>query len=76
VKAGLPKITLHGLRHNFASILLWRGVDIAVVSKLLGHTSVAFTADIYADLIADVARRAVEGVSLSIPRKATAHTPA
>ncbi len=35
---GLPDMTLHGLRHMHASLLLAGGTDIALVSKRLGHS--------------------------------------
>jgi integrase len=38
----------HGLRHTYATLSLEAGVDISVVSKQLGHSSVAVTAAIYA----------------------------
>jgi integrase len=38
----------HGLRQTYATLSLEAGVDISVVSKQLGHSSVAFTAKIYA----------------------------
>lgn len=40
---------LHGLRHGFGSILLTNGVDIKIVSKLLGHKKISTTYDIYID---------------------------
>ena len=46
-KAKLPKMTLHGTRHQQASLQLAAGTPLAVVSKRLGHSSVAVTADIY-----------------------------
>ena len=42
-KAGLPKITLHVLRHSFASQLAIKGVSIAVIQQLLGHTDIKTT---------------------------------
>ncbi len=50
--AGLPDLTLHDLRHSFASIMLheWR-VPPAVVSKMMGHASISFTFDVYGHLI-------------------------
>lgn len=52
VRIGLPAITLHDLRHSFASIMLheWR-VPPAVVSKMMGHASISFTFDVYGHLI-------------------------
>jgi len=38
----------HGLRHTHATLALESGLDISVVSKRLGHYSVAFTAKVYA----------------------------
>lgn len=61
-RAGLPEITLHELRHTFASIMLheWL-VPPAVVSKMMGHASISFTFDVYGHLIPsadeDVIRR-------------------
>lgn len=43
-RAGVDRVTLHWLRHWFASTLLDQGVDIRVVQELLGHESVATTA--------------------------------
>lgn len=41
--AGLPKVTLHVLRHSFASQLAMKGVSIAVIQRLLGHTDIKVT---------------------------------
>jgi len=43
----LPQITFHQLRHTNASLLLAQGVDIATVSKRLGHAKNSITLDIY-----------------------------
>lgn len=43
--------TLHTLRHTFASRLFRRGVEVKVVSELLGHSSVKITYDIYIHVI-------------------------
>lgn len=45
--AGVRTISIHGLRHTYASLSLMRGVPIEVVSKQLGHASVAFTLSQY-----------------------------
>ncbi|MBE6122518.1 MAG: site-specific integrase [Erysipelotrichaceae bacterium] len=43
----LPAIHLHDLRHTYGSRLLSKGVPLADVSKLMGHSSVQITAEIY-----------------------------
>ncbi len=46
-KAGLRRITLHGMRHTYATIRISKGDNIADVSKQLGHSSVQITTDVY-----------------------------
>lgn len=46
-KLGLKGIGLHSLRHSHGSQLLASGVPLTVVSKRLGHSSVAVTAQVY-----------------------------
>jgi integrase len=50
---GRPLVTLHGLRHTAASIMLGAGVPLLVVSRQLGHASPQITATIYAHLSSD-----------------------
>jgi integrase len=45
--AGLPSRTWHDLRHGFASRLADAGVDLLVISRLLGHSGVGITATTY-----------------------------
>jgi integrase len=47
-RAGLPKITLHALRHGYASTLLAAGVGIKTVQTLMGHATVQMTLNVYA----------------------------
>jgi integrase len=50
-EAGLPDIRFHDLRHTFASIALSKGANINAVSKMLGHSSVRITLDVYGHLM-------------------------
>ncbi len=59
-KAGLPRITLHQLRHSAASALLAAGVGLKQVSEMLGHSSVAITGDIYAHVDISLRRQTAE----------------
>jgi integrase len=46
-KVGLEGVSLHSLRHSHASILLSKGVPVAVVSQRLGHADQNITLSIY-----------------------------
>ena len=46
-------------RHTFVSMLFRKGVDAKTVSELLGHSSVAFTMNIYVHLIEEQKSNAV-----------------
>lgn len=46
-RKGLPSVSLHGLRHTYASLLHSSGVDMAAVSANLGHSNLSTTANIY-----------------------------
>lgn len=50
-KAELPDIRFHDLRHSCATLLLDWDVPLAVISKMLGHSTIAITADIYCDVL-------------------------
>ena len=58
--AGLKGITLHSLRHSFATLQLARGEAPKVVQEILGHSSIAVTSDIYSHVIPGMKESAVE----------------
>lgn len=62
-KAKLENVTLHTLRHTFASHLVMAGVDLATVSKLLGHKDISTTM-IYSHLSPDHLSQAVKRLDL------------
>ncbi len=47
-RAGLPPLRFHNLRHTFSTLALQNGVDIKMVSGMLGHYSTGFILDTYA----------------------------
>ncbi|UCH42259.1 MAG: tyrosine-type recombinase/integrase, partial [Dehalococcoidales bacterium] len=49
--AVLKNVCFHDLRHTFASLMLLRGAKPKVISEALGHSSVAFTMDVYSHII-------------------------
>ena len=48
---GIPEISIHGLRHTHASLLMFAGVSIASVSRRLGHSSITTTQKVYMHII-------------------------
>jgi len=50
-RVGLENVRFHDLRHTFASLMLLRGAKPKVISEALGHSSVAFTMDVYSHII-------------------------
>lgn len=62
-KAGLPEHGPHVLRHTFATLLLEDGVPIHVVSRILGHTNIRITVDIYGHLSDEGQEHAMNKIS-------------
>lgn len=62
--AGIKKkITFHGLRHTYATLLITNGTDIYTVSKMLTHKNVA-TTQIYAEVVNQKKRDAANSITL------------
>lgn len=47
----LPQISIHGLRHTHATLLLSKGENVKVISDRLGHASVKITLDTYSHVL-------------------------
>lgn len=67
-KLGLEHVPLHTLRHIAASLLIEAGVDIALISKRLGHSKISITADTYGHLIGKASKRAAAAAAKLVPR--------
>lgn len=52
-QAGLRPVSFHSLRHSNASIRIKKGQNLKYLSKQMGHSSVAFTLDVYGHLFED-----------------------
>lgn len=65
-KAGVPEITIHGLRHTHASLLLFAGVSIASVARRLGHASMTTTQKTYLHIIQELENKDVDLVMRSL----------
>jgi integrase len=55
--AGVTEVTLHELRHTFASILIGQGFDVTFVADQLGHSDPGITLKVYAKLYDPAQRR-------------------
>lgn len=58
-KSGLPHIRFHDLRHSAATILLQAKVQLKTVQELLGHSTIATTADIYSHVSSEMREEVV-----------------
>ena len=65
-KAKIPVITIHGLRHTHASLLLFAGVSIASVARRLGHASMTTTQKTYLHIIQELENQDVDLVMRSL----------
>lgn len=59
LKAGLPQMPFHSLRHTFASLLLSQNVHPKVVQEMLGHSTITLTLDTYSHMLPDMQDGAV-----------------
>ena len=61
---GIRKVGVHALRHTYATRLFEKGVDIKIISELLGHSSTEITYRIYVHVIDSLKESAVEALDL------------
>ena len=66
---GLPPISLHGLRHSFASVANSQNVPMFSISKALGHSSTSVTSAVYMHLFDDAVADVVSQVASAITGK-------
>jgi integrase len=59
-QTGMRRITLHTLRHTSATLGLASGESLLEVSRRLGHSSVAITADLYTEIPPETAHASAE----------------
>ena len=65
-KLEIPVISIHGLRHTHASLLLFAGVSIASVARRLGHASMTTTQKTYIHIIQEMENRDIDLVMRSM----------
>lgn len=68
-QTGMRKVRLHDLRHSSATIGLASGESLLEVSRRLGHSSVAITADLYTEIPPETAHASAERLAAYLRRK-------
>lgn len=65
-KLGISEISVHGLRHTHASILLYAGVSIGSVARRLGHASMTTTQKTYLHIIQELENQDIDLIMKSL----------
>lgn len=59
-------LCFHDLRHTCATLLLREGVNVKVVSEMLGHASITITLNIYAHVLPDMQDSAADAMEAAL----------
>ena len=68
-RIGLPKVTLHSLRHTNITLQIIAGVDMKTVSTRAGHARVSTTSDIYSHFLKSSDKNASETINKLFSRE-------
>ena len=63
---GISEISIHGLRHTHASLLLFAGVSIASVARRLGHSNITTTQKTYLHIIQELESKDIDIIMRSL----------
>ena len=66
IRADVPRVTLHGLRHTMAATAAEDSISVKVLQTLLGHAHFQTTADIYAHVNETPRIQAIQAISRSL----------
>jgi integrase len=66
VRAGVPRVRFHDLRHSAATTLLSAGVPLAVISEWLGHSGITITAAAYAAVVPELLTDAADAMDRAL----------
>lgn len=58
-KIGIPEVSMHDLRHTYATRAIESGMQPKVLQKLLGHSSIKITMDRYVHVTEDSLEEAI-----------------
>ena len=68
-KNGFKKVSPHGLRHTYCSLLLSQNVPIQTVSKYMGHSDSTVTLKVYSHFIPDTQDKAIQALDAIIKKQ-------
>ena len=66
MQVSIPVISVHGLRHTHASLLLFAGVSIASVARRLGHSNMTTTQKTYLHIIQELESKDIDLIMRSL----------
>ena len=75
-RAGLPPVTLHGLRHTFASLANSARVPLLDIGKTLGHKDCVITGRVYTHIFDQTHQAVISSVDACISGRRGRHSPA
>ena len=61
--AGVPQLSIHALRHTFATICFLNEVPAEQIQTAAGHSSIRTTKDMYANYLPELADKAIDALS-------------
>jgi integrase len=65
-QAGIPKVTLHDLRHTTASIAIANGANVLVLARMLGHSTPTMTLNTYGHMFKEDLESVAKSINDSI----------
>lgn len=65
-RAGLRRMRVHDLRHGFATRAITKGASLRTVADILGHSRPSITTDVYAHVVPEDQRKAVDVVGAEL----------
>jgi len=66
----MRSVSFHTLRHSAASLLLAQGVELRTIMEILGHSSIALTANLYSHVLDNLKREAADKMDALLATKA------
>jgi integrase len=72
-RSGIPKITIHDLRHTAASLAISNGANIKVISRMLGHSDASMTLRVYSHAFDDDMKKLSDDIDTQLRSSEATH---